>query len=301
MKLIITGATGFIGSRLTDGLGDPINSLVLLSRKPPSEVNVTKKEWLAWQPGTAGDWEKVIDGADGIINLAGEPIAGKRWSEAQKENLRASRVNSTRSLVEAIGKAKIRPKFMISASAVGYYGAHDNETVTERTGAGADFLARLCLAWEQEALKAESFGVRVVLIRTGIVLDKGRGALAKLVPPFKMFVGGRLGSGAQWMPWIHVDDEIDLILFLMGHDKARGPFNAVAPNPVTNDDFSKILGNVLGRPSWASVPAGVLTLVTGEMADMLLSGQRAMPQAALELGYRFKYPHLADALRSLKL
>ncbi|MGH7871556.1 MAG: TIGR01777 family oxidoreductase, partial [Candidatus Binatia bacterium] len=219
MKLIITGATGFIGSLLTDRL-DQMHSLVLLSRKPPAEVNVTKKEWLAWQPGTGGDWEKAIDGADGIINLAGEPIAGKRWSEAQKEKLRASRIDSTRSLVEAIGKAKIRPKFMISASAVGYYGAHSDETVTERTGAGTDFLAHLCLAWEQEALKAESFGVRVVLVRTGIVLDKGKGALAKLVPPFKMFVGGPLGSGAQWMPWIHIADEIGLILFLIEHDKA---------------------------------------------------------------------------------
>ena len=190
---------------------------------------------------------------------------------------------------------------MISASAVGYYGAHGDETVTEATGPGADFLARLCLAWEQEALKAESLGVRVALVRTGIVLDKGKGALAKMVPPFKMFVGGPLGSGAQWMPWVHIADEIGLILFLIENEKARGAFNSVAPNPVTNEIFSRTLGSVLGRPSWSSVPAGVLSLLTGEMADMLLAGQRAVPQAALDLGYSFKYPNLADALRSLRL
>ena len=301
MKLVITGATGFIGSLLTDRLWDQMHSLVLLSRKPPAEVNVTKKDWLAWEPGIGGAWEKTIDGADGIINLAGEPIAAKRWSETQKEKLRSSRIDSTRSLIEAIGKAKIRPKFMISASAVGYYGAHGDEMVTEATGPGADFLAGLCVAWEQEALKAESFGVRVALVRTGIVLDKGKGALAKMVPPFKMFVGGPLGSGAQWMPWVHIADEIGLILFLIENEKARGAFNSVAPNPVTNEIFSRTLGSVLGRPSWASVPAGVLSLLTGEMADMLLAGQRAVPQAALDLGYSFKYPNLADALRSLRL
>jgi uncharacterized protein (TIGR01777 family) len=301
MKLVITGATGFIGSLLTDRLWDQMHSLVLLSRKPPAEVNVTKKEWLAWEPGISGAWEKTIDGADGIINLAGEPIAAKRWSEAQKEKLRSSRIDSTRSLIEAIGKAKIRPKFMISASAVGYYGAHGDETVTEATGPGRDFLAGLCVAWEEEALKAESLGVRVALVRTGIVLDKGKGALAKMVPPFKLFVGGPLGSGAQWMPWVHIADEIGLILFLIENEKARGAFNSVAPNPVTNEIFSRTLGSVLGRPSWASVPAGVLSLLTGEMADMLLAGQRAVPQAALDLGYSFKYPNLADALRSLRL
>src|SRR5688572_27374758 len=192
MKIIIAGATGFIGSLLTDRLWSQFYSLVLLSRKPPAEVGVSKKEWFAWAPPAGGEWEKAVDGADGIINLAGEPIAGKRWSTEQKEKLRASRIDATRALVGAIAKAKTKPKFLVSASAVGYYGPHGDEILTESGAAGGDFLSRLCLDWEGEALKAETHGVRVATVRTGIVLGKGQGALAKMVPPFKMFVGGPL-------------------------------------------------------------------------------------------------------------
>jgi hypothetical protein len=301
MKIVITGATGFIGSILTDRLWNQLHDVALLSRRPPREVNVTKKEWFAWQPGMGGEWEKAVDGADGIVNLAGEPIAGKRWSVAQKEKLRSSRIDATKSLVHAIAKAKVRPRFLINASAVGYYGPHGNETVTERTGPGEDFLSRLCVEWEEEANKAESFGVRVALVRTGIVLGKGEGALAKMVPPFKMFAGGPLGSGQQWMPWIHIEDEVGLLCCLIENDAARGAFNATAPNPVTMEDFSKALGDVLDRPSWVSVPPSVLALMVGEMADMLLNGQRAVPEAALKLGYNFKYPEITGALRSLRL
>jgi uncharacterized protein (TIGR01777 family) len=301
MKLVVMGATGFIGSKLTDRVWNENHSLALLSRRPPREVNVTKKEWFAWQPGIGGVWEAVVDGADGIINLAGEPIAGKRWSAAQKEQLRSSRIDATKSLVDAIAKAKVKPKFLINASAVGYYGSHGDETVTEKTGPGQDFLSRLCVEWEEEAKKAEAFGVRVALVRTGIVLDKGKGALAKMVPPFKMFVGGPLGSGAQWMPWIHIEDQIGLICFLIENAGARGAFNATAPNPVTMEEFSRALGEVLNRPSWASVPPSALALLVGEMADMLLNGQRAMPEAALKLGFTFKYPEITGALRSLRL
>ena len=257
--------------------------------------------FIPWQPGVGGEWEKAIDGADGIINLAGEPIAAKRWSVAQKAKLRSSRIVATRSLVDAISKANVKPKFLINASAVGYYGPQGDETVTEKTGSGSDFLSRLCVEWEDEARKAEAFGVRVALVRTGIVLAKGKGALAKMVAPFKMFVGGPLGSGRQWMPWIHIEDEIELISFLIENDAARGAFNATAPNPVTMDAFAKTLGDALDRPSWASVPPSILALLVGEMADMLLNGQRAVPEAASKLGYSFKYPNLADALKSLKL
>jgi len=301
MRLVITGATGLIGSILTDRLWNQIHSVVLLSRKPPSEINVTKKEWFAWQPGFRGEWEKAIDGADGIINLAGEPIAAKRWSVAQKAKLRSSRIDATRSLVDAISKANVKPNFLINGSAVGYYGPHGDETVTEKTGSGSDFLSRLCVEWEDEARKAEAFGVRVALVRTGIVLAKGKGALAKMVAPFKMFVGGPLGSGRQWMPWIHIEDEIELISFLIENDAARGAFNATAPNPVTMEVFSKTLGDALDRRSWASVPPSVLAILVGEMAEMLLNGQRAVPEAASKLGYSFRYPNLADALKSLKL
>jgi hypothetical protein len=301
VKIIIAGATGFIGSILTDRLWNQFHSLVLLSRKPPAEVGVSKKEWFAWTPPAGGEWEKAVEGSDGIINLAGEPIAGKRWTKEQKEKLRSSRIDATRALVSAIGKAKVKPKFLVNASAVGYYGPHGDETLTESSAAGKDFLSRLCADWEAEALKAEVHGVRVARVRTGIVLGKGQGALAKMVPPFKMFLGGPLGSGRQFMPWIHIEDEIGLLLFLVENEQARGAFNSTAPNPVTMEEFAKALGEVLNRPSWVSVPPSMLALIAGEMADMLLTGQRAVPEAATKLGYVFKYPMIGAALQSLRL
>jgi uncharacterized protein (TIGR01777 family) len=301
MKLVISGATGLIGSALVDRLWNQFHSLVLLSRRPPTEIGVTKKEWLAWTPGASGAWEKAIDGADGVINLAGEPIAAKRWNEAQRQKLRSSRIDSTRSLVSAIAKAEKKPKFLLNASAVGYYGPHGDETITESSPAGSDFLARLCADWEEEAKKAEVHGIRVAVVRTGIVLERGQGALKKMVPPFKTYLGGPLGSGNQWMPWIHIEDEIGLLNFLIENDNARGAFNATAPNPVTMEEFAKALGQVLNRPSWVSVPPSVLALMLGEMADVLLAGQRAIPEAALKLGYVFKYPTIVGALESLRL
>ena len=258
-------------------------------------------EWLVWEPGGPGGWEESIDGADGMVNLAGEGIAEKRWTERQKELIHSSRIDSTRALVQAIAKAKAKPKFLINASAVGYYGARGDETLTEESAPGKDYLARVCVAWEEEARKARDYGVRVVLVRTGIVLAKGKGALAKMVTPFKFFVGGRLGSGKQWMPWIHIDDEIGLILFLIENANAQGSFNATSPNPVTMEEFCKVLGKVLNRPSWASVPASALTLLLGEMADMVLTGQRALPKGAEKLGYNFKHPTITKALESLGL
>ena len=302
MKIVITGATGMIGSLLVERLAKRFDTtLVLLSRMPAQEFPVANRQWLAWQPGASGEWQRAIDGADAVINLAGEPIAGKRWSPRQKLILRSSRIEATQSLVEAIGKSKVKPKTLISASAVGYYGPHGDERLNEDSKPGDDFLSRLCVDWESEAKKAESFGVRVSVLRTGIVLAKGAGALQKMVPPFKFFAGGPLGSGLQWMPWIHIDDEVGLIEFLLDQADARGPFNGTAPNPVTMAEFSQALGRALNRPSWASVPPSVLALMLGEMADMLLTGQRAIPDAALKLGYQFKYPHLADALSALRL
>ena len=302
MKIVVTGATGMIGSLLVERLANRFDtSLVLLSRRPSQEIPLANKQWLTWQPGSNGEWERAIDGADAVINLAGEPIAGKRWSTEQKLILHSSRIDATQSLVEAIGKAKVKPKTLISASAVGYYGPHGDERLNEDSKSGDDFLSRLCVDWESAAKNAEAFGVRVCLLRTGIVLAKGAGALQKMVPPFKLFAGGPLGSGLQWMPWIHIDDEVGLLEFLLDRTDARGPFNGTAPNPVTMADFSRALGRVLNRPSWASVPPSVLALMLGEMAGMLLTGQRAMPDAALKLGFQFKYPDLADALSALRL
>jgi len=301
MKIVLTGATGMIGGNLAGRLSKADNALVLLSRKPPAQNELAKTQWLSWKPGGGGEWERAIDGAEAIVNLAGEPIAGKRWSAKQKEILRSSRIDGTKSLVDAIAKAKVRPKVLISASAVGYYGPHGDETLNEESKPGDDFLSRLCVDWEAEAKKAEALGVRVCLLRTGIVLAKGQGALKKMVPPFKMFAGGPLGSGRQWMPWIHIDDEVGLIQFLIDNQSARGAFNGTAPDPVTMAEFCKALGMALNRPSWARVPPGVLALMVGEMADMLLTGQRATPDAALNLGFHFKYPRIAAALAALSL
>jgi uncharacterized protein (TIGR01777 family) len=301
VKLVIAGASGFIGSVFVDRLWRQSHTLTLLSRKPPAQPKVATGAWVTWEPGAPGEWEKFVDGSDGIINLAGEPIASRRWTEAQKERIFSSRIDTTQALVRAVAKAKQRPKFLINASAVGYYGPHGDEILTEESPAGKDFLARVCVSWEEEARRAEDLGLRVARLRSGIVLGKGKGALAKMVTPFKFFLGGPLGSGKQWMPWIHIDDEVGLIEFLMEKSEAAGAFNATAPNPVTMEEFSKTLGDVLKRPSWTAVPASILTLILGEMADMVLTGQRALPQAAQKLGYSFKQPVITAALESLKL
>lgn len=301
MRLVIAGGSGFIGSALVEPLLERGHALALLSRRPPRAGRSPREQWVGWQAQAGGDWEGVVDGADGVINLAGEPIVEKRWTEAQKGIIRLSRLSPTRALVGAIAKAKAKPKFLINGSATGYYGPRGDEALTEEDGAGEDFLARVCVDWEEEAKKAESHGLRVVRLRTGIVLGKGQGALAKMVPPFKLFVGGPPGTGKQWMSWIHIEDEVGLILFLAENPNAHGAFNATAPHPVTMKEFCQNLGQALHRPSWAPVPAFALRLLMGEMADMLLTGQRVLPARAEQLGYRFKYPTLLEALESLAL
>jgi len=298
MKLVIAGSTGFIGSPLCDQLIEQGHSLILLSRSLSSGTTPPNKKWITWNPPSGGAWEQAIEGTDGIISLAGEPIAARRWTETQKRRIRSSRIDATRALVAAIAKAKQKPRFLINGSAVGYYGPRGDETITEESSPGTDFLSRTCVEWEEEAKKAEGYGVRVVRLRTGIVLGKNGGALAKMVPPFKFFVGGPLGSGTQWMSWIHLDDEIGLIVFLVNHPTASGPVNATAPSPVTMKEFCKTLGQVLHRPSWAPVPAFALRLLLGEMAEMLLAGQRVLPAKAQRLGYKFKYSDLRQALQA---
>ncbi|HEY2990728.1 MAG TPA: TIGR01777 family oxidoreductase [Candidatus Binatia bacterium] len=299
MNLVVAGGTGFIGAALCNQLLQRGHSLTLLSRARSSATPSPNMTSVNWIPGAGGAWERSIEGVDGVINLAGEPIAGRRWTEAQKKKLRSSRIDTTRALVAAIGKAKNKPKFLLNGSAVGYYGPRGDEVVTEESGSGGDFLSGLCSAWEEEASNAESYGLRVIRLRTGIVLGKNGGALSKVLPPFKLFIGGPLGSGRQWMPWIHLDDEIALIQFLMENPVARGPVNASAPNPVTMKEFCRTLGGVLHRPSWAPVPAFALRLLLGEMAEMLLTGQRAVPAAAEKFGYRFRHPTLRQALENI--
>ena len=300
MRLVIAGGTGFIGTALCARLLELGHSLILLTRSPSPATTSANQKWLSWNPRSPGAWEEAINGSDGVINLAGEPVA-KRWTERQKEKIASSRIATTSTLVTAIGKVKEKPKFLLNASAIGYYGPHADETLTEESGTGNDFLSRLCAAWEKEAIKAEDHGVRVLRLRTGIVLGKGGGALAKMVLPFKLFLGGPLGDGNQWMSWIQMEDEIGLILFLLEHPDAHGAINATAPNPVTMSEFCKTLGDALNRPSWAPVPAFALRLLFGEMAEMLLTGQRVLPSGAQKLGYVFQYPTLLEALQALHL
>jgi uncharacterized protein (TIGR01777 family) len=297
MRLVVAGGTGFIGSFLCARLLQDGHSLTVLTRSRSPAAREANRQWLTWDGVSDGPLLKSIEGADGIVNLAGEPIAARRWTAAQKEKIRSSRVGTTRALVGAISRTGAKPKFLINGSAVGYYGPRGDEIVTEETPPGTDYLSRVCVEWEAEARKAESSGVRVVCLRTGIVLGKG-GALAKMVPPFKFFAGGPLGSGNQWMPWIQMEDEVGLILFSMENAGASGALNGTAPNPVTMREFCKTLGKVLHRPCWAPVPAFALKILLGEMAGMLLTGQRAVPERAQKLGYRFRYPNLYEALQA---
>jgi uncharacterized protein (TIGR01777 family) len=241
-----------------------------------------------------------LDGATGIVNLAGESIADSRWTASQKTRIRESRILATRSLVAAIARAANPPPALVSGSAVGYYGDTRDRIVTERDPAGSDFLAGVALAWEREALEAQKTGTRVVLVRTGIVLGKDGGALERMLLPFKLFAGGSLGSGGQYWSWIHLDDWIALVVWLLATNETRGGFNGTAPEPVTNAEFSRKLGAALGRPSWLPAPAFALRLALGEMADaMLLAGQRAIPERALSFGFQFRYPVLDQALKAL--
>lgn len=298
MKVVLVGGTGLIGSALSRKLVEQGHSITVLTRSssPPTAPKISS---LSWNPGSRSSWEQALEDADALVNLAGEPIAARRWTDAQKEKIRGSRIATTRALVDAMARARQRPAVFLNGSAVGYYGSRGDEALGEEAPPGGDFLARVCVDWEAEAQKAEQYGMRVIRLRTGIVLAREGGALAKMVPPFKFFAGGPLGSGKQWMSWIHIEDEVGLIVFLLGHAEARGAVNATAPEPVTMRDFCRTLAKVLRRPSWAPVPGFALRLLLGEMADMLLTGQRVLPRAALKWGYQFRYVSLAGALEAL--
>jgi uncharacterized protein (TIGR01777 family) len=298
MRLVVTGATGFIGTVLCARLVQQGHTLTLFTHGSPRDAGTAAKRWVQWTPGTLGDWAAALDGVDGVIHLAGEPIAAKRWTPTQRRRIEKSRVEGTNSLVQAIAKAEPKPTFLISASAVGYYGPRGDELITEDSPPGNDFLSTVCRHWEEEAKKAERLGLRVVRLRTGVVLGSGGGALTKMAQPFKFFVGGPLGSGRQWMSWIQLEDHVRLILELIGNAQANGPVNATAPNPVRNKEFCQALGRVLRRPCWAPVPGFALRLALGEMAEMLLTGQRVMPAAAQKLGFQFRYPNLEQALQA---
>lgn len=298
MRIVLAGATGFLGRPLMNALTAGRHELVSLTRRPRGIDGVREVSWIP--DGAAGPWAEVVDGADVVVNLAGESIADGRWTEARKRALRDSRLLSTRSLVAAIGRATRRPALLLSSSAVGFYGPRGDEQVDERDGAGSDFLATLSVEWEEAANRAADHGTRVVLVRTGLVLEKDGGALAAMLTPFKLGGGGPLGSGRQYWPWIHRDDWVALAQFLIAHASASGPVNATAPTPVTNEEFSKTLARTLHRPCVFRAPAFVLRLAMGEMADaLLLTGQRVVPTRAVEMGFQFSYRDLEPALKAI--
>ncbi|MFN3374800.1 MAG: TIGR01777 family oxidoreductase, partial [Chloroflexus sp.] len=255
-------------------------------------------------PAEQGPWFAAINGAWGVVHLAGAPISsgllGKRWTPEYKAEILNSRVIGTRGIVNAMAAAQQRPAVFVCASAVGYYGFYRNNTpLDERAPAGRDFLAQVCVAWEAEAAKAEALGVRTVMLRTGLVLDPDSGALPQLMLPFKLLTGGPILPGTQVYPWIHPADEVGLIRFALENERVRGPLNAAAPNALANRDFAAVLGKVLGSPSWLPVPEFSLRLALGEMADLVVNGQNAVPRKALDLGYQFRFPTLEPALRDL--
>ena len=293
MNILITGGNGFIGSALKGELESAGHGIVITTRQESNSPDKT-----TWNPPSLISPEK-ISTFDAIVNLAGDSIYSDRWTKDKKERIRSSRINTTYYLIESIKNSDIKPEVIVSASAVGYYGAHGDEEVTENMPPGNDFLASVCKAWESEARKAEGEGVRTVIARFGVVLGQDGGALQKMLTPFRAFVGGYLGSGKQWMSWVHIDDITGFIRYAIEHDKISGVFNVAAPNPLTNKDFSSTLGRVMGRPSIFPVPGFALRAALGDFSEILLMGQRVMPERALKSGYKFKYPLLEEALRAI--
>jgi uncharacterized protein (TIGR01777 family) len=299
MRIVVAGGTGFLGRPLCHALADEGHHVTVLTRRTNSRAD-PPLAFVRWQPdGRSGSWAAAVDGANAVINLTGESLASGRWTHARKQRLRDSRLLPTQSLVAAIAGASTPPVVFLSASAVGYYGAHGDEPVPESTPPGDDFAARLCVDWERAAAPAASAITRLALIRTAPVLGRGGGLLAQMALPFRLFVGGPLGSGRQYLPWIHRRDWTRLVIWMLSAADAVGPVNASSPQPVTNAAFSRALGRALNRPSWLRAPALPVRLALGEMATMALAGQRAIPARALESGFRFEYGDIDAALNEI--
>lgn len=301
MRIVITGATGFIGTPVSASLILKGHELTILTRRIRRTASRSARvRHVEWNPADETSFIDEIDGCDAVVNLAGENIAARRWTRKQKERILKSRILATRGLVRSIQRASQRPRVLINASAMGYYGPRGDELLDETASSGEGFLASTCKAWEAHAVRAEEFGVRVVRLRIGVVLGKEGGALAKMVPPFKLFLGGWLGSGKQWMSWIHLEDVVRLIDTCLNNDGLRGPVNVTAPEPVTNKVFSTALAQVLRRPCLMPVPPFALRLLLGEMADeLLLKGQRVIPKKALDAGFEFRFPKIHRALEHI--
>lgn len=300
MKIIVTGGTGLIGSSIIKRLTARGDEVTVFTRKKSNAESVPGVTYVEWNPYKEGEWVKSIDGKDAVIHLAGASIFGKRWNEDYKKKIMDSRILGTRNIVNAISKADIKPSVLAAASGAGYYGKDTGDRVISETDPpGEDFLAEVCIEWEEEASRAQEYNVRTVSMRTGIVLDKNDGALKQMLLPFRLFAGGPLGSGRQWFPWIHIDDLSDIYIRAVDDDTFRGSINASSPNPVRMKEFADTLGKVLHRPSWFRVPEFMMKMVVGEAAEFVTGGQRIVPEVLLKKAYNFKFPNVRGALEDL--
>ena len=301
MKVLVTGATGFVGNALLKALHIKGHEIVVLTRNI-DEVGFRLPvlcEVYQWNPEQGPPESSVFKGVDAVVHLAGENIAGGRWTKKQKERIRLSRLLSTRHLVQAIGELKFRPKVLVSASAIGFYGGSGNTLLTEDVPPGNCFLSKVCRDWEQEAMHAEEFNIRVAYLRTGIVLGKEGGAMKKMLPPFQMGLGGNLGTGKQWMSWIHVQDLIQMYIHTIETESIEGVYNAVSPNPVPNAEFTRTLGKQLQCPTRIPIPKLALKVIFGDMAEVLVASQNVSAEKITSTGFRFKFPDLPSALNDI--
>lgn len=308
MKVAVTGATGFVGSRLVAKLQQAGEQVLVLTRNLAKAERIFPKaafpavEIIAYQPLQSGDWQRQISGCEGVVNLAGAPIAESRWTAERKREILESRTIGTAKIVEAIvqasDKPSDKPSVLVNSSAIGYYGTSETAVFDETSPAGTDFLAQVCQAWEAEAEKVKASGTRLVILRTGIVVGEG-GAVAKMMLPFRLFAGGPLGSGKQWFSWIHIDDLVSLILQALRQPALEGVLNATAPQPVKMAELCQALGEVLGRPSWLPVPAFALEALLGDAAKVVLEGQQVLPHKAQAAGFDFQYPAIQPALQDV--
>jgi uncharacterized protein (TIGR01777 family) len=305
MRILIAGGTGLIGRPLSNSLAADGHDVIVLSRSPEKASGLGAGGRIErWDAHTAEGWGHLADGADAIVNLAGESLAGstffpRRWSDERKRLFLESRVNAGQAVNQAVEAASSKPKVVIQASATGYYGQTGDAHVTEGSPAGDDFQAQVCAAWEKSTAPVEEMGVRRAIVRTGVVLSTEGGAFPRLLLPFRLFAGGPLGDGRQWMPWIHLEDEMRAIRFLIENERASGPFNLSAPNPVTNAQMARVIGRVMGRPSFVPVPGFALRLAFGEAATLVLDGWRALPERLQTLGFEFRFPGAESAVRDL--
>jgi uncharacterized protein (TIGR01777 family) len=305
MRVFVAGGTGLVGTRLVGKLRARGDEVVVLTRRPDDarEKFGETCRIVDGDPMKQGGWMDAVADCDAVVNLVGENVFARRWWKWFKELLRTSRIQSTQNIVAALAKSPTTPqgrsKTLVNASAIGYYGPRGDEEVDETASPGDDFLAQLCIEWEQAAQAAATWGVRTVIVRVGVVLDRAGGALKEMSRPFKMFVGGPVGSGRQYFSWIHHEDLTGVILLALDNEQAAGPMNGTAPNPVTNREMAKALGRVLHRPSFMKAPRFMLRLMLGEVADIITTGQRVLPRRALSLGYSFKFPEIEGALRDV--